>query len=112
MRSFFVLTSLIMVSLLEGTAAEAARSATISELKGEARIGEGKPVGKEAPAQVKSVITAQQYLRTGKAALVELKFPSGATTRVGAFSIFRFVGDKDEFILDKGEGLFVFPKGK
>lgn len=105
------LVLLAMVAVHHIPAAEAP-SATITDLKGAVARGEGKPPAPEQPAALQDVLRQKDYLRTGKASLAELTFPSEALTRVGPLSVFRFSPESSNFILERGEGLFVFPKGK
>jgi hypothetical protein len=112
MKGRLLLTGLAMFSMVLPTFSAEPRSATVTDLRGTVARGESKPPAPEQPAAVKDVLQQKDYLRTGRASLAELTFPSEALTRVGPLSVFRFSPDSANFILERGEGLFVFPKGK
>lgn len=88
------------------------KSATLTRTKGNVKVGT-LPVSKdESPGQAQDIIEEKDYVRTGKKSLAELKFTDNSYTRLGAFTLFRFVEEDANYVLEKGEGFFVFPKGK
>lgn len=99
-------------ALLAGSAAAQDRTATVSEAKGQVMRGEGKPPAPETTAAAGARIQTKDYVRTGTASLAELTMPADALTRLGPTSVFRFAPDSTNFILERGEGMFVFPKGQ
>lgn len=103
-----------LLGLLSAIAAAAAetRFATVSEAKGEVVRGAGKPPSPEGPTRVGERIEEKDYVRTGRVSLAELTLPADALTRLGPTSVFRFSPDSSNFILERGEGIFVFPKGQ
>ncbi|MEW6304085.1 MAG: FecR family protein [Verrucomicrobiota bacterium] len=98
--------------LTQSAFAQTEKSAVVSNKKGTVAVGLGKPPAPEREAALKERVTQKDYLRTGAASLAELEFTDASLTRVGPLSVFRFAPESSNFILEKGEGLFVFPKGK
>ena len=82
-----------------------AREATVSVAKGKVTVGEGQAAG------VGAKVAENQAVRTGGGSYAELKFSDGSIARLGPNSVFRF-SKSSNFIVDAGEGLFSFAKGK
>lgn len=106
------LLALILLSTSFVSLAAADSSATITEARGTVGLGKGKPPAPERTARVNDALARSDYLRTAVASLAELKFANDTLTRVGPLSVFRFSPQSSNFILERGEGLFVFPKGR
>jgi len=106
----FALALALLLRFFPSTRA-ALQSATLSEAKGSVFRGNVKPPADETQVQVKAGISVQQYLKTGSSSLAELIFNDQTMARLGSNSVFRFSSDKTNLLLEKGEGLFVVPKG-
>jgi ferric-dicitrate binding protein FerR (iron transport regulator) len=86
--------------------------ARIVEVIGAAFIGSPEDPKAEKTAALKDVLKEGEYLRTGKGSLAELEFADSTSIRVASFSKFRYSAKVSNFILEQGEGIFSFPKGK
>jgi len=84
----------------------------IVEIKGEAFVGSTEGSKAERPAALKDLLQEGDYLRTGKDALVELELPDSTSIRLAPLSRFRYSQKTANFVLEQGEGIFSFPKGK
>ena len=82
-----------------------AREATVTVAKGKVTVGtEGQAAG------VGAKVAENQIVRTGGGSYAELKFSDGSIGRLGPNAVFRSKGSN--FVVDAGEGLFAFAKGK
>lgn len=95
----------ISIAVLSAADLASAREATISAAKGKVTVGAGQA------AAVGSKVGEDQVVRTGGGSYAELKFSDGSIARLGPKAVFRF-SKSSNFIVDAGEGLFSFAKGK
>jgi hypothetical protein len=84
----------------------------IVELIGEAWIGAEQVAQTERRVSVGSGVKENEWLRTGKDTLVELEFADSTSIRVASFSKFHYSAKDANFVLEQGEGVLSFPKGK
>lgn len=110
MRNF--LPGLFLSLFLLSPLSAALKSASVTEIKGTVLIGNIKPPADESPVKPQATLSLDQYLRTGLSSRAELLFNDKTMARLGSNSIFRFSPDKTNLALEKGEGLFVIPKGQ
>ena len=92
-----------MVAMLAATGLVSAREATISVAKGKVTVG-------GQAAAVGSKVADDQPVRTSGGSYAELRFSDGSIARLGPNAVFRSKGSN--FVVDAGEGLFSFAKGK
>lgn len=107
----FLLIGLALLAC-SGLAAQAAITAAVDRAKGQVKIGKGRPIQAEVDAMSGSAVKEENYIRTGAESLVAIRFSNGAYSRLGPQSIFRFTPETQNFILERGEGILVFPKGE
>jgi ferric-dicitrate binding protein FerR (iron transport regulator) len=88
------------------------KNAVVTEAKGQVFLGDVAAASAERPAAVKDTVDEKNYVRTAVKSRAELEFSNETITRLGSLTVFRFAPESSNYILKRGEALFVFPKGK
>jgi ferric-dicitrate binding protein FerR (iron transport regulator) len=102
----------LMCSSVQCAETSPRKEARIIQLTGEVFIGRAETPKSEKAAAVDDRLRENEWLRTGKAALAELKFGDSTSVRLAPRSKFRYFADTSNFALEEGEGIFSFPKGE
>ncbi|MEM9400510.1 MAG: FecR family protein [Verrucomicrobiota bacterium] len=82
----------------------------ITRAQGNLSRGSLMPPSNPEAVSIQDHVDKGQYLETGVASRAEVLFQNGAITRLGALSVFHFDPVQANYTLDRGEGLFIFPK--
>ncbi|GAB4218215.1 MAG: hypothetical protein OHK0012_26100 [Synechococcales cyanobacterium] len=67
--------------------------------------------GNPRAAQAQDVLRPQDQLTTGQGSQAQLVFDDRSLMRLGQNSVFQFASDRREFILNRGVGMSITPKG-
>jgi len=104
----FALTRVVVV---QGADPSQAAKGVVIKAIGQVWIGQSNQKD-ERVAGIKDALQETEYLRTGKKSFAEIEFSNTASARLGPLSSFHFSTQNSNYVLDQGEGLFSFPKGK
>ena len=84
----------------------------IVKVQGEVWVGEAQGLKSKKAATLNDLLPEGEYLHCGKGALAELEFSDSTSARLGPLSKFHYSVKTSSYVLDQGEAIFSFAKGK